>query len=124
MKSSLKDSPSSDELPSRAPGEDVGTPLHLGESQSITPRYPVVAERAEWSEVITLYDRQHFLTYARLLSAERDKLDWRDGVRRILQQDPDRDARAARICWESHLERARWIETVGFQQAIDQARAQ
>jgi len=124
MKNSLKDSPSLDELPSRAPSEDVETPLQLGEGQSITPRYPVVAERAEWSEVITLYDRQHFLTYARLLSAERDKLDWREGVRQILRQDPDRDPRGARICWESHLERARWIETVGFKQAIDRARAQ
>jgi hypothetical protein len=86
--------------------------------------YPVVAERAEWSEGITLYDRQHFLTYARLLSAERDNVDWRDGVREILLQDPDTDSKQARICWESHLERAHWIETVGLQQAVARASAQ
>jgi hypothetical protein len=86
--------------------------------------YPVVVERAEWSEVITLYDRQHFLTYALLLSAEREEIDWRDGVRKILRQDPDKDPRQARICWESHLERARWIATEGVQQAVARARGQ
>jgi hypothetical protein len=86
--------------------------------------YPAIAEKAEWSEVITLYDRQHFLTYARLLSAEREEIDWRDGVREILRQDPDKDPRQARICWESHLERARWIATEGVQQAVARACAQ
>ena len=86
--------------------------------------YPVIAERAEWSEVITLYDRQHFLTYARLLDAERDKVDWRDGVREILLRDPDKNPRQARICWESHLERAKWIATTGLQQAVAEAQAQ
>jgi len=86
--------------------------------------YPVVAEKAEWSEVITLYDRQHFMTYARLLSAEREGINWRDGVREILRQDPDKDPRQARICWESHLERARWIATEGLQLAVARANAQ
>jgi hypothetical protein len=86
--------------------------------------YPVVAEKAEWSKVITLYDRQHFLTYAMLLSAERDKVDWRDGVREILLQDPEKDPRQASICWESHLERARWISTTGLQQAVARAQSQ
>ncbi len=86
--------------------------------------YPVVAEKAEWSEVITLYDRQHFVTYARLLRAEREVVDWRDGVREILLQDPDKDPRQARICWESHLERARWIASEGLQLAVARANAQ
>jgi hypothetical protein len=86
--------------------------------------YPVIADRAEWSEVITHYDRQHFLTYARLLSAEQDEVDWRQGVRGILRQDPDKDPRQARICWESHLERARWIVTEGVRQAVGSANAQ
>jgi hypothetical protein len=86
--------------------------------------YPVIADRAEWSEVITHYDRQHFLTYARLLSAEQDEVDWRQGVREILLQDPDKDPRQARICWESHLERARWIVREGVRQAVGSANAQ
>lgn len=101
----------------QAPNRDGTDPIPQD-----TPCFPEVAERAEWAEIITLYDRQHILTYARLLDAERDNVDWRDGVREILRQDPDKDPRAAQICWESHLERARWISTVGFQQAVDQAR--
>ena len=85
--------------------------------------YPAIAERAEWSEVITFYDRQHIVTYARLLTAERERVDWRDGVREILLQDTDRDPKQARICWESHLERARWISTEGFRLAAERAKA-
>lgn len=86
--------------------------------------YPPIAEQAEWSEGITLYDRQHFLTYARLLTAERDNIDWRNSVREILLQDPDTDPRRARVCWVSHLERAKWIASTGFQLAIARAEAQ
>ncbi len=93
------------------------------EVNSNSVAYPAVAERAEWSDVITLYDRQHFLTYARLLDAERDKVDWREGVREILLQDPDRHPERAWICWETHLERAKWIATTGFQQAVARASA-
>jgi hypothetical protein len=63
------------------------------------------------------------VTYARLLTAEREGVDWRDGVREILLQDPDRDTKQARICWESHLERARWISTEGFRLAVERANA-
>jgi hypothetical protein len=97
------------------------------ESGSDTARavcYPTVAERVDSPAEITLYDRQHFLTYARLLEAERDNVDWRDGVRSILGRDPDKDPEQARLCWDSHLERARWISTVGFQQAVAQARGE
>ncbi len=94
------------------------------ETQPNATAYPVVAEKAEWSEVITHYDRQHFLTYARLLDAERDEVDWRDAVREILLRDPDKDPIKARICWESHLERARWISTTGYSQAVARASTQ
>jgi hypothetical protein len=104
--------------------DDVDPACTAPEAAPTVVAYPVIADCAEWSEVITLYDRQHFLTYARLLSAERDNVDWRDGVREILLQDPIKDPRQARICWESHLERAHWIETVGLQQAVARASAQ
>ena len=117
--SSLLDGPAADALTDDV--EPSGSPDREPRS---TPCYPVVAERAEWSKTITLYDRQHFLTYARLLDAERDEVEWRDGVREILRQDPEADPRQAKICWESHLERARWIATVGFQEAVERARGQ
>ena len=113
-----------DESLEQTPAGERNEPNQTADIHGLTPCYPVVAERAEWSEIITLYDRQHIVTYARLLDAERDNVDWRDGVREILLQDPEKDPRGARVCWESHLERARWIATVGFQQAVDRARAQ
>jgi hypothetical protein len=105
------------------PDENTASSSPAETPVNTTPLYPAIAERAEWSEVITFYDRQHIVTYARLLTAEREGVDWRDGVREILRQDPDRDPKQARICWESHLERARWISTEGFRLAIEQAKA-
>ena len=117
MKHCPRDVSLSDNLKAKLPDGSAGD-IQPESYRPTVVSYPVVADQAEWSEVITLYDRQHFLTYARLLDAERDNIDWRKGVRDILLQDPDKDADQARICWNSHLERARWIATVGFQQAI------
>jgi hypothetical protein len=104
--------------------DELDSACNAVETQPNAVAYPIIAEKAEWSEVITHYDRQHFLTYARLLTAEREEIDWRDGVREILRQDPDKDPRQARICWESHLERARWIASEGVLQAVARAYAQ
>jgi len=111
-----------DALPARSHENTVFSAPAKGLTSSAIA-YPPIAERAEWSEVITFYDRQHIVTYARLLTAERDNVDWRDGVREILRQDPDREPKQARICWESHLERARWISTEGFRLAVERANA-
>jgi hypothetical protein len=111
-----------DALPA-CPHENAGFHVSAEATASSATVYPAIAERAEWSEVITFYDRQHIITYARLLTAEREGVDWRDGVRDILRQDPDRDPKQALICWESHLERARWISTEGFRLAAERTKA-
>ena len=87
------------------------------------PLYPVIADTVTWSEVITRYDLEHSITYARLLDAERADADWRETVRIILLRDPDKEPEPAWLCWETHLARAKWIATVGFQQAIARANA-
>lgn len=87
------------------------------------PVYPEIADTVTWSEVITRYDQEHFITYARILDAERANADWREAVRIILQRDPDAAPKEAWICWEMHLARAKWIATTGFQQAVAQAKA-
>ncbi len=110
-----------DALPDK-PSQDSDCLSQAG-SEPGSATYPAVAERAEWSEAITYYDRQHIVTYARLLSAERDGVDWREAVREILLQDPDQHPKEARICWESHIERARWISTEGFRLAVERANA-
>jgi len=85
---------------------------------------PGFADVVVWSEQITPYDERHFLTYARLLDAEREQADWRDVARIILCLDPEEDPGRARQCWQTHLDRAKWIATVGYQQLIDKAELQ
>ncbi|MCG7349867.1 hypothetical protein [Sphingomonas sp. ACRSK] len=64
------------------------------------------------------YDRRHLLTYAELLDAEKDDIAWQDGALEILGIDPVIDAARAKICWDSHLARARWITGAGLRAAI------
>ncbi|HET6606191.1 MAG TPA: DUF2285 domain-containing protein [Rhodopila sp.] len=82
-----------------------------------------VAELAACPDDITLYDQQHFLTYARLIDAELDGADWREMARHILLLDPDLEPERARRCAESHLERAKWIETTGLRKIVEQMEA-
>jgi hypothetical protein len=82
---------------------------------------PTVADVVVWSDQITPYDERHFLTYARLLDADREDADWRDVARIILLLDPEESPERTRRCWQTHLERAKWVATTGYQQLIDQA---
>jgi hypothetical protein len=88
---------------------------------SQNPVIPQVIDEAPGAGEITCYDREHFITYARLLDAEVDHADWREVVRVILRRNPEIEPRRARHCWLSHLERARWIATTGYQQLIARA---
>ena|SRR5215469_6229554 len=85
--------------------------------------YPAIADTVTWSDVITQYDQEHLITYARVLDAERANADWREAVRIILLRDPDKQPARAWACWETHLARAKWIATTGIQQAIGRASA-
>lgn len=81
----------------------------------------VVADIAAWSDQVTPYDEQHFLTYARLLGADAENADWREVARIVLCLDPDKDPERAHRCWQTHLARAKWIATTGYQQLLDKA---
>jgi len=85
---------------------------------SRTQLIPSVDYEAPCAAEITRYDQEHFVTYARLLDAEADRADWRDVVRLVLRRNPDADPARSRKCWQSHLERARWIASAGYQQLI------
>ncbi|WP_297494739.1 DUF2285 domain-containing protein [Acidocella sp.] len=74
-----------------------------------------------WSDQVTLYDQQHFVTYARLLDADTANADWRDVARIVLLLDPAQDPDSAHRCWKTHLERARWMVTVGYEQLLENA---
>lgn len=71
--------------------------------------YPLLHDLAPSGPSLTPYDRAHFLTYARLIDAEREGVDWREAARTILLRASDEPDDATRQCWQSHLERAHAI---------------
>lgn len=84
---------------------------------------PAVDDEAPTAEEITRYDQEHFVTYARLLDAEKADADWREVVRLVLRRDPELKPELSHSCWQSHLTRARWISTTGYQQLLARAAA-
>lgn len=83
--------------------------------------FPTVADTVAWSDQVTFYDQQHFITYARLLDAEAEDADWREVARIVLLQDPDKEPERARRCWQAHLDRAKWTTTTGYRQLLNGA---
>jgi hypothetical protein len=58
--------------------------------------------------------RAHIITYLRLLDADAEGADWRDVSGIVLRIDSDTEADRARIAFESHLSRARWMTEQGY----------
>jgi hypothetical protein len=77
---------------------------------------PPVADQAPEAAIVTRYDRQHFITYLRLLDAEAEGADWRDVAKIVLHLDPAHDEARAQRAWASHLKRARWLTENGYRQ--------
>ena len=74
---------------------------------------PDVADVAPTDSVLTRYDEQHVVTYARLLQAESEGADWREVARIVLHIDPEREPDRARNAYQSHLARAKWVTEQG-----------
>ncbi|WIW44430.1 DUF2285 domain-containing protein [Bradyrhizobium sp. 62B] len=72
-----------------------------------------VADCAPNEPALTAYDEQHVVTYVRLLQAESEGADWHEVARVVLHMDPEREPERARIAYESHLARAKWVTAQG-----------
>lgn len=77
-----------------------------------------VAALAPSDRVLTGYDEAHAITYLRLLDAASEGADWREVARLVLGCDPDGNPDHARTTYESHLERARWMTTNGYEHLL------
>ena len=77
------------------------------------PLDPDIADVAPNEPALTAYDEQHVVTYVRLLQAEGEGADWREVARVVLHMDPEREPDRARIAYESHLARAKWVTEQG-----------
>ena len=79
---------------------------------------PQVADVAPTEAALTDYDKQHMITYMRVFDADQQGADWRDVSRIVLRIDPDRDADRARLTFENHLSRARWMTERGYRHLL------
>ena len=70
-------------------------------------------------DMITPYDETHFITYLRLLDAEKDGADWSEVARIVLHRDPDREELRTRRCFDSHLARAQWMTKRGYRRLLE-----
>jgi hypothetical protein len=77
------------------------------------PLDPDVADAAPTEQILTTYDQQHVVTYARLLQADSEGADWRDVARLVLHIDPEREPDRAQNAYLSHLQRAKWVTEQG-----------
>ncbi len=88
----------------------------------VRPRLdPDVDDQAPTGPDITVYDEEHFVTYLRLLDAQAGGADWTEVARIVLHRDPAAEAALTRTCWESHLDRARWMTKRGYRRVLEQA---
>lgn len=82
---------------------------------------PDVDDEAPTGTDVSPYDEQHYVTYLRLLDANRAGADWREVARIVLHRDPVAQEARSRRCWESHLARAQWLSKVGYRRILEQA---
>jgi Uncharacterized conserved protein (DUF2285) len=82
------------------------------------PLDPPVVDLAPDAETLTAYDKEHLVTYVRLLDAEAEGADWTEVARLVLHIDPAAEPARARRAWESHLARAKWMTEHGYRHLL------
>ena len=82
------------------------------------PLDPDVADVAPSATILTAYDKDHLVTYLRLLDADAEGADWREVARIVLHIDPDRESDRARHAFYSHLARAKWMTEHGYRHLL------
>lgn len=75
-------------------------------------------DRPPHGDKLTDYDERHLPTYLRLLDAADDGADWREAVRIIFGLDPIDEPDRARLVYDSHLARARWMTQTGYRHLL------
>ena len=81
----------------------------------MTDPQPELLDAPPLADKPTGYDWVHRVCYLRLLDADADGADWREVARVVMLLDPERDPERAQSAWQSHLDRARWMTTNGYQ---------
>ena len=77
-----------------------------------------VADEAPTVPELTDYDRQHLVTYLRLLDAETAQANPEEVMRLVLRIDPRKEPERARRAYETHLARAQWMTKTGYHHVL------
>ncbi|RWQ17665.1 DUF2285 domain-containing protein [Mesorhizobium sp.] len=88
----------------------MNRPIETGEIKSST-----LSDEVPWSDGLTPYDKENFTTYMRLLDACADDASEEEMAHLILGIDPAREPERARKALRSHLDRANWMVTTGYE---------
>lgn len=64
---------------------------------------PAILDEVPWSEDLTDYDRDHFVTYLRLLDAVEDRASEEEICRIVFGIDSAKEPERAKRAFESHL---------------------
>ena len=88
---------------------------------STGPTRPNIVDEVPWADDLTDYDRDHLLTYLRLLDAQADGASSSEMARIILGIDPIKERHRAERVVASHLRRALWMADHGYQDLIRQS---
>ena len=78
------------------------------------PLDPDVADLAPSDPALTVYHHEHGVTYMLMLDADAEGADWREVARTVLHIDADREPYRARLAFESHLARTKWMTKDGY----------
>ncbi len=79
---------------------------------------PPFNDRPPESDTLTEYDERHLATYLRLLDAAEEGADWREALTIIFHMHPEQDLARAKIVYDSHLARARWMTEHGYRHLL------
>ena len=82
------------------------------------PVDPDVADIAPSGSALTSYDKEHLVTYLRLLDAHAEGADWREVARVVLHLDPEHECDRVRKAFDSHLARAKWMTEHGYRRLL------
>ncbi|BBB96578.1 DUF2285 domain-containing protein [Bradyrhizobium elkanii] len=63
-------------------------------------------------QTLTPYDREHAVTYMRMLEVDAECADWRVVAEIVLRINPKREPQRARRAYETYLARAKWMTRV------------
>jgi hypothetical protein len=88
----------------------------------MSPQAKPIADIAPTVDALTPYDEDQAITYLRLLDADAEGAPWQDVARIVLEIDPIKEPKRARLAHETHLARAKWMTTSGYRHLLAKGR--